>query len=99
MQKDIDVDAKIDAFAKQNHIDSATIASLYEGDPKVGMTEDEVRLIAELTPQVESVDGNIYKAWGLGSGPSETGWFQWRITIITGIVTEIDKPDHTTGRF
>jgi hypothetical protein len=99
MQRDIDVDAKIDAFVKQNHIDPAITASLYEGDPKVGMTEDEVRLIAELTPQVESVDGNIYRAWGKGSGSSETGWFQWRITIIGGIVTEIDKPDRATGRF
>jgi len=99
MQKDKGIDAKIDAFAEQNRIDSAITASLHEGDPKVGMTEDEVRLIADLTPEVESAKGNIYMAWGQGSWPSETGWIQWRITITGGVVTEIDKPDRATGKF
>jgi septal ring factor EnvC (AmiA/AmiB activator) len=85
-----DLDAKIDAFASQNHIDPKITASLHEGDPKVGMTEDEVRLIARLTAQTESINGNIYIADGFGE--SETGWSHWVITIVNGQVTEIDKP-------
>jgi hypothetical protein len=92
-----DLDAKIDAFSEQNHIDSAITASLHEGDPKVGMTEDEVRLIARLTPEVESSDGNIYKAQGFGE--SEAGWNHWKIATVSGVVTEIDKPDPYTGFF
>jgi len=93
-----DIDAKIDAFASQNHIDPAITASLHEGDPKIGMTEDEVRLIASLTPEVESANGNFYKAQGLGER-SETGWNNWKIATVNGLVTEIVKPDPYTGIF
>ncbi|MGD0138426.1 MAG: hypothetical protein ABSD28_06075 [Tepidisphaeraceae bacterium] len=85
-----EIDAKIDAFASQHHIEAQIAASLHEGVPKVGMTEDEVRLIAQLTPQVETVNGNIYQALGFGtSGISPMGWV---ITIVHGQITEIDKP-------
>ena len=89
------LDKGISAYVKKNLLDKEAEAALYAGEIKLGMSEDELKLMGNLTVNLETESGKSC---------SEEIWeanhpLSYRITIVEGKVSTIDHTGSAGSSF